>query len=151
MRGDVSPSHQPQLASPTKEINVNKLIAVCVLALTVTGCGVIGSGGPNSPDQTILFAGDTGLACLAVPEKDKADARKAVVCASTILATGTVDTATLLACSESADVPPKYRAAFALVLSRVTARFGNAPVFESGSTAGEAFKAFLSVCSVALA
>lgn len=121
-----------------------------VLLASITGCAAFKGQGPDAPDQLVIFAGDAGLGCVAIPEKDRQLAKLAVKCASDIVDTGTVDVAKISVCASAAGVPEQYRGVFTLVLQRIQARFGSTQVFEPGSTGVEAFKAFLASCQVAL-
>lgn len=124
------------------------LVALIVATGLVVGCGNF-AGGPGSTDQTILFAGDAGLACVAIPEKDKPKAKAAVACADALFSSDTIDADQVAACAESAGVPAQYKAIVVLVVDRIKARTGGA-AFPKDSVGGEAVKAFLRVCSVAL-
>lgn len=126
-------------------------LTLAVALVSASACAVFHPG-PDSPDALVLYAGDAGVACAAIPvaaPQDLDKARLAVGCARALFSVDSIDAKDIVACASAAGVPEAYKSVLAAVADRVVVRAGG-PIFPKDSVAGEAIKAFLSTCGAAL-
>lgn len=122
-----------------------------LLASLVAGCGNF-QNLPGQTDQTVLFAGDAGIGCAAIPllaPNTVSKAREAIKCANAVFGGVEIDMDAVVKCAQSNGVPNEYTSILGVVLARVKVRMGGS-FFPKDSVGGEALKAFLSTCTVAL-
>lgn len=130
---------------------MNKRIALAlVLALAVGSTGCAGFKLPGTQgDQIVTFAGVTAVGCGFIPEKDKANARKAVACAKAVFSE-TLAADQVAACAAAGGVPSQYQVLVGLVIEQVKKATGGGAILDQASPEAKAINEFLRVCGAAL-
>lgn len=125
------------------------LVLALVFGTVLAGCaGGFGGIGGSSGENLITFAGITGVGCGFIPEKDKADARKAVACAQAVFSE-TVSPEQVAACAAAGGVPSQYQVLVGLVVEKVLKASGG-ELLDPSSDEAKAVDEFLKTCAAAL-